>query len=630
VLSIERFEYVRVGELLAVARLTAGLDHGRATAPSGAELAIGFGFGRYCAVSAARDVRLERRSSRRRFGGLVWSASFTVALEVLEYQAALFELVSTGAGILALPSPELREITAMFGASARGGRPVRGRARQRVATAAVTFAFTATATPAAAFAASVANTPGHAARLHPGHAARPQRAGAAGTTGAAGAVHSLSVPGLSAPKRTLTLPHLHLVSVSPHGNSHTEPVVPRQHLHAKTVVPREHVHSKTVLPPVPIHTLPVVPRQPAPAEPGAPSRPLPTPPVVRHHHAHTHPVAPRHDAAPTGGAPLVVPPSSKLGHLHGSPPHKRVSAVKTAPSQPVVTPLVPSMPAYYADGGNTAAYSRLSALLANGDQPPSFLIPIYKAAARHYHVPWRILAAINFIESDYGRNMSTSSAGAIGWMQFEPSTWAMYGANIDHRGQPNPYNPRDAIFAAARYLAASGARHNLRQAIFSYNHATWYVDEVMATAASITERPLKADARARQQLGAMRTMAHLLNGESYVWGGGHGGWGLAAGYDCSGFVSAVLHAGGYLSEPQTTETLPSQPGILPGPGQFVTIFDRTDAGIGSDHVIIDLDGQWWESGGSSAEGGRASVHRIKDMSPAYLATFNTILHPRGL
>ena len=129
----------------------------------------------------------------------------------------------------------------------------------------------------------------------------------------------------------------------------------------------------------------------------------------------------------------------------------------------------------------------------------------------------------------------------------------------------------------------------------------------------------------------MRTMAHLLNGESYVWGGGHGGWGLAAGYDCSGFVSAVLHAAGYLKDPATTQTLPSERGMVSGPGKFVTIFDRTDAAsITGDHVIIDIDGQWWESGGGSSSGGGASVHRIRAVSAAYLSTFNLILHPRSL
>jgi hypothetical protein len=129
----------------------------------------------------------------------------------------------------------------------------------------------------------------------------------------------------------------------------------------------------------------------------------------------------------------------------------------------------------------------LSQLVGNADQPPAFLIPIYKAAARRYHVPWKVLAAINFVETDYGRNLSVSSAGAIGWMQFMPDTWRMYGVDADGHGRPNPYDPRDAIFSAARYLAANGASTDVRRAIFAYNHAQWYVDEVLQRAQLIQD-----------------------------------------------------------------------------------------------------------------------------------------------
>ena len=125
--------------------------------------------------------------------------------------------------------------------------------------------------------------------------------------------------------------------------------------------------------------------------------------------------------------------------------------------------------------------------LGGGIQPPAFLIPIYKAAGRRYHVPWQILAAINSIETDYGRDLSVSSAGAIGWMQFMPETWARYAVDADGNGRLNPYDPRDAIFTAARYLAANGAASNLPQAIFAYNHAQWYVAEVLARAQLITD-----------------------------------------------------------------------------------------------------------------------------------------------
>jgi len=122
--------------------------------------------------------------------------------------------------------------------------------------------------------------------------------------------------------------------------------------------------------------------------------------------------------------------------------------------------------------------------LANieANEPPPFLIPIYKQAARRYDVPWRVLAAINEIETDYGRNLSVSSAGALGWMQFMPATWQEWGVDADHDGIANPYSPQDAVFSAARYLQASGAAHDLSRAIFAYNHADWYVAEVLLRA----------------------------------------------------------------------------------------------------------------------------------------------------
>jgi cell wall-associated NlpC family hydrolase len=135
---------------------------------------------------------------------------------------------------------------------------------------------------------------------------------------------------------------------------------------------------------------------------------------------------------------------------------------------------------------------------------------------------------------------------------------------------------------------------------------------------------------ANPQVQAMVNEADSLVGKPYVYGGGHSGWGPQAGYDCSGFVSAVLHAGGYLSSPQDTVTLPSQPGMESGPGQYVTIYDRALSGENG-HVIIDINGQFYESGGEHGSwGGGGGVEKINTPSAAYLATFPTILHPAGL
>jgi murein DD-endopeptidase MepM/ murein hydrolase activator NlpD len=113
---------------------------------------------------------------------------------------------------------------------------------------------------------------------------------------------------------------------------------------------------------------------------------------------------------------------------------------------------------------------------------PPFLLPIYQAAGMEYGIRWEVLAAINEIETDYGRNLNVSSAGALGWMQFMPATWDAYGVDANRDGRKDPYNPVDAIFAAARYLKASGADTDLRRAIFAYNHADWYVDSVLMRA----------------------------------------------------------------------------------------------------------------------------------------------------
>jgi hypothetical protein len=122
---------------------------------------------------------------------------------------------------------------------------------------------------------------------------------------------------------------------------------------------------------------------------------------------------------------------------------------------------------------------------------PPFLLPIYQAAGVEYGVRWEILAAINEIESDYGRNLNVSSAGAVGWMQFLPSTWRMYGVDGNSDGKKDPYNPVDAIFAAARYLKAAGYEDDVRGAIFAYNHADWYVDSVLLRARLISGVPVE-------------------------------------------------------------------------------------------------------------------------------------------
>jgi hypothetical protein len=88
-------------------------------------------------------------------------------------------------------------------------------------------------------------------------------------------------------------------------------------------------------------------------------------------------------------------------------------------------------------------------------------------------VPWQLLAAIARVESDFGRNMATSSAGAIGYGQFLPSSWQAYG------NAGNAYDYRDALPAIAQYLCHAGLERDPRVALYAYNHADWYVDLVL-------------------------------------------------------------------------------------------------------------------------------------------------------
>jgi Transglycosylase SLT domain len=109
-------------------------------------------------------------------------------------------------------------------------------------------------------------------------------------------------------------------------------------------------------------------------------------------------------------------------------------------------------------------------------EPPGRLLAHYRAAQRRFHVGWPVLAAVNFVESAFGRMRNSSAAGAQGPMQFIPSTWKAYGLGGDIN------DPRDAILGAANYLHANGAPGRLRAALLRYNPSPLYVNAVLAYA----------------------------------------------------------------------------------------------------------------------------------------------------
>jgi hypothetical protein len=228
--------------------------------------------------------------------------------------------------------------------------------------------------------------------------------------------------------------------------------------------------------------------------------------------------APTPEATPTTPAgtapPSTVPPASTPSVAPTVVLKRKQKATPSAPSNPSQTTTAingegstSTKKGEKASGPNNVASSpqmvaaeagALAAVLASSEASdqalsfyriPLFLLPIYKAAAVQYGVPWQILAAINEIETDYGSDLSVSSAGAVGWMQFEPSTWLQYGVDALNAGYADPYNPVDAIFAAARYLRAAGAATNLRAAILAYNHSEEYVESVLLRAKLISTYP---------------------------------------------------------------------------------------------------------------------------------------------
>jgi hypothetical protein len=111
--------------------------------------------------------------------------------------------------------------------------------------------------------------------------------------------------------------------------------------------------------------------------------------------------------------------------------------------------------------------------------PAGVLLRHYRRAQERFGVGWHVLAAVNFIESAFGRVRSPSSAGALGPMQFMPPTWRAYGLG------GSVYDPRDAIMGAANYLRASGAPRNYWGALYAYNHSASYVEAVLRYAAQM-------------------------------------------------------------------------------------------------------------------------------------------------
>ncbi len=212
---------------------------------------------------------------------------------------------------------------------------------------------------------------------------------------------------------------------------------------------------------------------------------------------------------------------------------------------------------------------------------PAPYLSLYQAAALTCPgLPWTVLAGIGQVESDQGRNAHTSVAGAVGVVQMLPSTFNEYAQPVPPGGAspPNPLDPIDEIYAAARDLCANGARGgaDIPAAIYAYNHDNSYVAEVLSYAAAYTG---PAPTLSAPTPAAAAAVSYALDqiGTPYRWGGETPG----VGFDCSGLTQAAYAAGG-VAIPRTSEAqwsaLPHVPldALEPGdlvffnPGEFIT------------------------------------------------------------
>ena len=285
---------------------------------------------------------------------------------------------------------------------------------------------------------------------------------------------------------------------------------------------------------------------------------------------------------------------------------------------------------------------------ASGQIPPAYLPWLARAVSRYDLGPRgvQIVAAIHSVESDFGRSSlpgvrsGTNSAGAAGPGQFLLSTWSAYGVDADGDGRRDPYSVPDSIFATANYLHASGGPGDWHAAIFAYNHAEWYVEEVLEKADSlggeVTCEPAALGHPPSGRVARLGYYARWIEARRihYCWGGGHAPkpgpstgtycWSAAgsqvfgaseAGLDCSGAVRWLLVLAGY---PDPGALVSSELGshYPSGPRAGATIWANAD------HVFITIAGRdWGTSETNFAHGPGFAEHSKAGFLPS---------HPDGL
>jgi hypothetical protein len=348
-------------------------------------------------------------------------------------------------------------------------------------------------------------------------------------------------------------------------------------------------------------------------------------------------------------------------------------------------------------GAETAAEAAGDApsALARREIPPQYL-RLYEQAARRNAIDWAVLAGIGKVECDHGRDAdpsctregATNAAGAGGPMQFIAPTWATYGVDADGDAKADRWDPVDAIYAAANFLAHAGAPGDYRRAIFSYNHAGWYVEEVQEWAAryrgsslpSAPDSPLTAAVsgsgdQAAQPYGPDPGLqsetatpvwfiagehAILVPGDGHValipagvpavveamlvsgnelqalpYGpGGHPDPRGALEEDCSSTVNYVLYRSGSRPIREILERNPLAQDYVrwgsPGPGRWVTIYSTTSP---TDHTFIVIAGLRLDTSHDGTDAGPNRNEdgprwRILDHIPTWARW--SVRHPPGL
>jgi cell wall-associated NlpC family hydrolase len=247
-----------------------------------------------------------------------------------------------------------------------------------------------------------------------------------------------------------------------------------------------------------------------------------------------------------------------------------------------------------ATGGSAGSGSAPPALPTGpgvGAVPPAMVRLYAAAAATCPGLSWAVLAAIGTVESANGTSSApgvhsgANPAGAEGPMQFEPATFAAYDEPVPPGGvvPPSPYDPNDAVYAAARMLCANGAAHatQVAEAVYAYNHSEAYVSQVLDIAAGygfgtaiVTTAGTEAVNYALAQLGT-----------PYQWGGES----ATTGFDCSGLAQAAWAEAGVALPRVAQAQFDAGPALAPGselePGDLV-FFGRSTSDVTHVGIVV--------------------------------------------